>query len=335
MRFGVWTPLPHTVCFEPEMDKGIADITVPGAGDGVDHAYQLAVDVARKAEGYGFDIALVAERYLGPDLEAWILASAIAAQTSRIQIMPAVHSGIITPQVAAKMGATLDRISQGRLAINLVNGWWQEEFEIFGNGAWVDTPEERYGRMTEYVRVMRGLWTEDPFSFEGKFYRVNNGRLPTKVKRLPAPPIYATSRSDDGKDVIAALCDYWFASPRLPYTQYEENFAGLKTEIADMTARVQKAGRTLGFGLPGSVICAPTTEKAVAIAASMVEFGKQGRIPGLAVSGLKACLIGTPQTIADRLLRYRDIGVELFLLNFHPVLDGLDTFAADIMPRLK
>ena len=66
--------------------------------------------------------------------------------------MPAVHPGIVTPQVVAKMGASLDRISGGRFAINIVNGWFQQEFELFSNGAWIDASDARYRRMDEFVR---------------------------------------------------------------------------------------------------------------------------------------------------------------------------------------
>lgn len=335
MRLGVWTPLPHTLALDPTMDKAIRETLVRGGGETPDRAYQYAVDVVRKAESYGFDITLVAERFLGPDLEAWILASALAAQTTRIQIMPAVHSGILTPQVAAKMGASLDRISGGRAAINLVNGWWEEEFDLYGNGAWVKAPEDRYTRMIEYITVMRGLWTEDPFNFEGKFYRVKNGSLPTKVKRLPAPPIFATSRADEGKDVIVQLCDVWFASPRGPHTEYESNFAGIKAEIADMKERAERIGRKISFGLAASILSASTDARAMEIADEMIAFGKTGRVPALTGSGLKTGLLGTPQTIAERMLRYAELGVDVFMLNFHPAVEALDMFAAEIMPRLK
>ena len=76
--------------------------------------------------------------------------------------MVAVHPGMITPQVVAKMGASLDRISGGRFSIKIVNGWWQEEFDLFSNGTWIGDAE-RYPRMGEFIQVLKGLWT-DPIS---------------------------------------------------------------------------------------------------------------------------------------------------------------------------
>ena len=112
-----------------------------------DKSFQFALDVVSKGEALGFDITLIAERLLGPDLEAWMLTAALAARTKTIQIMPAIYPGMITPQLAAKMGATLDRITGGRFVINVVNGWYQKEFELFSNGGWIASSEARYKRM--------------------------------------------------------------------------------------------------------------------------------------------------------------------------------------------
>ena len=84
-----------------------------GAGD---EAFDFAVDIIQQAEQFGFDNTLIAQRFLGPDLEAWTLATALAMRTSTIEVMVAVHPGMTSPQVVAKMGATLDRISGGRCA---------------------------------------------------------------------------------------------------------------------------------------------------------------------------------------------------------------------------
>ena len=138
MRFGIWTPLPHTIRPEPRMQAAITELSTPGMGEGPDKSYRFALDVVREAESAGFDSTLIAQRFLGPDLDAWILASALAAQTRTIEVMPAVHPGIVLPQLVAKFGASLDRISGGRAAIDIVNGWWAEEFDIYGNGSWSD-----------------------------------------------------------------------------------------------------------------------------------------------------------------------------------------------------
>ena len=92
--------------------------------------------------------------------------------TKRIELMVAVHPGMITPQVVAKMGSSLDRISGGRFSINIVNGWWQEEFDLFSNGTWIGDAE-RYPRMGEFIQVLKGLWTDSDFNFDGKYYHAH------------------------------------------------------------------------------------------------------------------------------------------------------------------
>ena len=333
MRLGIWTPLPHTIRPEPAMEAGVRQVKTRDDG-GADKSFAFALEVVSRAEALGFDITLIAERLLGPDLEAWMLTAALAARTRTIQVMPAVYPGMISPQLAAKMGATLDRITGGRFAINVVNGWYQAEFELFSNGAWIGSSEARYNRMNEFVQVLKGLWTEDQFSFSGEFFQANDASLPMKPVRRPHPPIYTASRTDSGKDVIARYCDLWFVNYGADYRQYEENFAAVRRDIADLAARAEHFGREPAFGISAHVICAETLKDAYARADELEAYGRSDRVSSTAARGLGACLVGTPDLIAERMRRYEDIGVELFLLSFHPMLAGLQTFAKYVMPLL-
>jgi dimethylsulfone monooxygenase len=330
MRLGIWTPLPHTIRPEPAMLDGIRQVGTRGDCN-ADKSFQFALDVVSKGEAYGFDITLIAERLLGPDLEAWMLTAALAARTKTIQIMPAVYPGMITPQLAAKMGATLDRITGGRFAINVVNGWHQKEFELFSNGAWIASSEARYNRMNEFVRVLKGLWTEDHFTFEGEYFRTDEATLPQKPVRTPHPPIYTASRTDSGKDVIAAHCDLWFVNYQPDYRRFDESFAIIRRDIADLAERAREFGRTLSFGMSAHISCADTLAEAQARADELEAYGQRDRVSSTAARGLGACLVGTPELIASRMRQYEEIGVDLFLLNFHPMLEGLETFAKRVM----
>src|SRR6185503_19393757 len=191
MQFGIWTPLPHTIRPEARMDAAVAEIKSDAPLDGrPDDTFGFACDVVRRADELGFDTTLIAERYLGPDLSAWVLASALAMVTKRIELMVAVHPGMVTPQVVAKMGASLDRISGGRFAINIVNGWWKQEFDLFSNGGWISDPDRRYPRMREFIEVIKGLWTEPAFSFKGEFYQANLPEaLKGEVTKVVAPKL--------------------------------------------------------------------------------------------------------------------------------------------------
>ena len=102
MRFGVWTPLPHTIRPEPLMNVAIRESGTRGLANGPDKAFRFAVDMITRAEELGFETTLLAERWIGTDHPAWMLASALAPLTRKIELMVAVHPGIITPQVVAK-----------------------------------------------------------------------------------------------------------------------------------------------------------------------------------------------------------------------------------------
>jgi FMNH2-dependent dimethyl sulfone monooxygenase len=262
------------------------------------------------------------------------MSSALAMKTTDIELMVAVHPGIVAPQVVAKMGATLDRISGGRFAINIVNGWWQDEFNLFANGGWLGDMDRRYRRMDEYIRVMKGLWTEDSFSLDGEFYKVEGGRLPIKTVRKPYPTIYAASRTGIGKEVVARECDVWFVPYEPSHRLYEDNVRGLEREVRAMAERSRSYGREIRYGISAHVICEATRDVAEAKADALEEYGKKDPISAVAAKALGAGLVGTPREIAARLRRYEEIGIDTFMLHYHPMMEGLETFAAEVIPLL-
>jgi FMNH2-dependent dimethyl sulfone monooxygenase len=335
MHLGIWTPLPHTLVPEPRMAAAITDATRLGQGEGPDKAVQLALDVVRTAEEHGFAITLIAARHLGPDLEAWTLAAALAMQTKQIEIMVAAHPGIFQPQMVAKMTASLDRISGGRAAVNVVNGWNVDEFQIYGNGAWLSNPDDRYLRMDEFIQVMRGLWVEDKFDFSGKFYQVTSGTLPLRSMRTPNPPIYTASRSDSGKLTTAKYGDYWFVPDRGDFRKARETEQLIRAEVSHMQQLSSQFGRELRFGLSANIVVGLSTEEAERRAERLEAYGRQARYNKSSIAGLGACLVGTPVTIAERIDAYEDMGVNLLLLQFHPMEQGLAHFISEVLPMTK
>jgi FMNH2-dependent dimethyl sulfone monooxygenase len=289
----------------------------------------------RRGEELGFETTLIAERWMGTDHSAWMLASALAALTSRIELMVAVHPGIMTPQAVAKLAVSLDRISGGRAAINIVNGWWKEEFETFGHDWQPQDDDARYRRMDEFVRVLRGLWQQDVFEFHGEYYAVDRQGLPLKSVHMPHPPIYAGTRNPMGKDVIARDGDYWFVDYETDYRKAEHNIEQAAVFIADMRRRAERHGRTIDFGMSCHVICADSTEKAVELANELEEHGKASRVAAIAGKALGPGLVGTPELIADRIRRYEAAGVGTLMMHFHPMMKGMENFASLIMPLLN
>lgn len=335
MKFGIWTPLPHTYRIEPAMAEAIADLKRPGAGGPDDKSFRLAADLLRRGEDLGFTTTLIAERHLGPDLECWMIGAALIAETKRMELLVAVHPGIYTPAVVAKMGASFDRISGGRFALNVVNGWFEEEIELFGNGAWIDRTEARYRRMDEFIALTRALWTEESVDFDGEFYSAHNGRLPIRPVQQPNPPIYAASSAPDGKETVAKHCDWWFVPYVQTYAGIEGNMSRLADEITAMNARAAAYGRTVSYGISAHAICCDSEAEAEDRALELEAYGAQDPVSAVAAKALGAGLVGTPKRIIERLRYYEEIGIDMAMVHFFPMHDGMETFAAKIMPAFS
>ena len=153
----------------------------------------------------------------------------------------------------------------------------------------------------------------------------------TKCVRSPRPPVYAASGADLGKDIIAQFCDAWFVSNESGYGAYDENLKTIESDIADMRRRASAFGRKLGFGLSAHVVCAPTVEEANARVAA-IESLPDANVP---IKALGAGLVGTPAIVAERIRRWEAMGIDLLMLQFNPMREGLETFAREIMPRLR
>tara|TARA_B100000676_G_scaffold271026_1_gene288111 strand:- start:1451 stop:2584 length:1134 start_codon:yes stop_codon:yes gene_type:complete len=335
MRFGIWTPLPHSVRIEADMAIAINDLSSKGQGGKEDRSFSLALSVIKKAEKLGFETTLIAERYIGPDLEAWIMASAMVAETKSIELMVAAHPGILHPQIVAKMGASLDRISGGRFAVNVVNGWYKKEFEVFGNGGWLDRSTERYARMGEFMHILRGLWCENSFSFNGAHFQCEDAVLPIKTLQLPNPPIYAASGSKEGMLEIAKYADVWFANYEPGIKNAKKNIEKISADIKEMKRLSCDLGRELKYAISAHVICKETRKEALQHASALEAYGSRDQVSAVAAKALGAGLIGTPEDIVSRLIQLKNIGIEIPMLHFHPMMEGMETFAREIIPRLS
>ncbi len=331
LRLGIWAPLPHAIRPEPQVERALADLGTQGVGASVDRSYAFVRAVVQRAEILGFDLTLIAERFVARDLEAWVVASALAVETSRIELLTAVHPGIVPPQVVAKMAASLDRLSGGRCSINVVPGRRSEEFDLYGNGSWLGDSVERYRRMDEFIAVMKGLWLNDRLDHAGAFFNVKDAGMATKTVRSPCPPVYAASSAEAGKDIIARTCDTWFVSHDAGLDAYEANVSRIAADIADMRRRAGAHGRALGYGISTHVICHDTWEAAEREARDLETHAASN----VAVRALGAGLVGDPRQIADRIKRYQAVGVDCLMLQFHPMRDGLERFAAQVMPLLR
>lgn len=334
MELGIWTPLPHTVP-PPGL---LPEAFEYGPGASRDDTYlRLALDVVRRADEFGFDVTLVAERFMGPDAEAWILATTLAASTSRITVMPAVHPGILAPQVVAKLAATLHQVSGGRSAVNIVNGWAQAEFQNFSNGQWLVDPEARYRRMTEFLEVLRRLWIEDEVTHRGEFYALDGAYLgPKPVDTLPA--VFGASGSEAGRDALARYGDVWFLgrpamSARESDEKFDEEIEHISREISAMRQRAAGFGRAIKCGLVAMVVVGEDEQETGSVHDALDDYSRRGLMEAISVGGLP--LFGTPVQIEKRVRALDGAGVDLLMLKFAPMRTGLERFGSGVLPLIQ
>jgi FMNH2-dependent dimethyl sulfone monooxygenase len=333
---GLYAPVPH-VTVGSVLIRSSIECAMSGLPDTVvDHQMQAAREIVLRAEESGFDLVLVAERHRGPDLEAWILAAALASLTSRIRIMPAVHPGLWHPTLIAKMAASLDRIAPGRSAINIVTGWNEAEARMFGGDVLLGD-HQRYDRAEEFIQVLRGMWESTPFSFAGSHYNVDGSEL--LLKPASPIPLFAASRSERGLDTVARSADWWFVGPDPKAEDPKAITDSLRTAIEDMNARAEQFGRRVRYAFNPFVAIGENSEaarshveKLLLDAASHADRAKMLDYIGPA---MKAGCIGEPARVQDQLQLYSELGIELFLMKFVPTFSEIDKIRDHVIQPLR
>ncbi|WP_456272329.1 LLM class flavin-dependent oxidoreductase [Bacillus sp. AK031] len=323
-------------------------------GENMPATYEYAEKVALSAEKWGYSTTLIAELYLndikGPEydsLEAWTTAAALAAATDKLEIMTAVRPGFHNPATAAKMAANIDQMSKGRFTLNVVSAWWAEEARQYG-GIFTEH-DERYDRTREFIDVLKGLWTEDSFSYNGKYYQFQDTKLFPKPVQNPNPTLYAGGESEKGKAAIVEKCD--------AYVMHGGTVEEIQRKIEDMKSRREQTGNPAlsSFGMAAYVICRDSEEEAMeeltritAVKDSSAYAGfndftsksqleQQIQLQDYSVSnrGLRPNLVGTPEQIAERIVEYENAGLDLLLLQFSPQLEEMERFAKQVMPLVE
>jgi FMNH2-dependent dimethyl sulfone monooxygenase len=339
MRFGFWMPV-----FGGWL-RNVEDEGMPAT-----FAYQR--DLAQRAERTGWDVTLLAELNLndikGPEadcLEAWTTAAALAPLTNRLELMTAVRPNFRLPAIVAKEAATIDHISGGRFTLNVVSAWWQQESDMYG-GTWV-AHDERYARTDEFLAVLKGMWTRDEYTLDGRYYQIRSARLAPKPVQRPWPTLYAGGESPAAKELIARECD--------AYLMHGDPVTVLAPKIEDMRARRAKHPDLppLRFGVAGYAIVrgsdAETKREVERITdvrasargyASYLDFVKGSQLEteisledySVSNRGLRTGLVGTPEHVAERISELERIGIDLLLLQCSPQREEMDRIAAEVFP---
>ena len=315
--------------------------------------------LAQRSEEIGYDLTLIAELLLNdikgikaPSLDAWSTAAALAAVTERLELMVAVRPSFHPPAILAKQAANIDRISDGRLALNVVSAWWKDEARRFG--AAFDEHDDRYARTREWLDVIDGAWREPSFTYHGKFYNHDDIVLEPKPVSKPGrrrPTIYAGGESEAAKTLIARQCD--------AYVMHGDPPERIAPKIADMRARREQAAESLGvdlppmqFGVAAYVIVRDSEaevkreiDRITNVAAgspgyenyrdwiSNTKLEQQVSLQDYSVSnrGLRAGLVGTPDQVAERTAQFAEAGVDLLLLQCSPQLEEMERFADEVI----
>ncbi|APH58550.1 FMNH2-dependent alkanesulfonate monooxygenase [Granulibacter bethesdensis] len=293
--------------------------------------------------------------------DSWIIASAMVPLTQRTRFLVAVRPGLSEPSMTARMAATLDRLSGGRLLINVVAGGDPKELQ--GDGVFLDH-SERYEATAEYLQVWRALLEGETVDFEGKHVRSKQGKLLYPPVQTPYPPLYFGGSSEAGQEVAAEQCDV--------YLTWGEPPEDVAEKIADMRARAAKRGRKLSFGIRLHVIVRETAEEAWAAADHLIQYvtdeaietaqkafahfdsvgqqrmarlhsGRREKLEispnlwagvGLVRGGAGTALVGSPQQVADRMKEYMALGIDRFILSGYPHLEECYRFAELVFPLL-
>ena len=201
--------------FSSNLSGGCAITTIPGT---LEATWPNTLALARLADEMEFEALVPVGRWRGfggptnfngAGFECFSWAAGIGASTRYSGVFATSHVPTIHPIMAAKQAATIDHITGGRFALNIVTGWHKPEIEMFG--AKLFEHDARYDMAAEWVGIIKRMWTEDePFDFEGKYYRVQGAVLDPKPVRKPYPVIMNAGGSEKGRHFAARHCDVAF-----------------------------------------------------------------------------------------------------------------------------
>ncbi len=261
-------------------------------------------------------------------LEAWTTLAALAARTRRVRIGPQVTPiALRHPVFIAKMGATLDRISDGRLTLQVGAGWNREEFETFGF-PFDEAFAVRYAKMVEGVEIIQRLWTEDaPVTYTGQHYRLTAAPAWPKPVQRPRPPLWFGGTSAKIRRAVARYGDGW--TPAAPhYTGLDPDFYA--KAWGEICAWAAEAGRDPAALTPGALFCTTIDRDGRRARQVASRLRKRREWADMSLEELERrgiVIAGDPEDCIRGIERYVRAGVRHFSLSFIPLSDIEATLA--------
>ncbi len=330
-------------------------------GRQVDHAYMKQIAVA--VDNLGYEGVLIPTGRSCED--PWITAASLIDATKNLKFLVALRPGVTTPALAARMAATFDRLSNGRVLLNLVTGG--DEQELKGDGVYEDHAT-RYQTAAEYTKIWREILTRshtgESFTFHGERLSVDDAKLLYPPVQQPYPPLWFGGSSEAAQELAAEQVD--------TYLTWGEPPAAVEQKIQTMQAKSAAKGRRLNYGIRLHVIVRETSAEAWAAADELIQYvddatiaaaqqkfrqmdsvgqrrmaelhnGDKSKLEvspnlwagvGLVRGGAGTALVGDPQTVADRIQEYADLGINTFIFSGYPHLEESIRFAELVFPLL-
>ncbi|MBV9577287.1 MAG: FMNH2-dependent alkanesulfonate monooxygenase [Chloroflexi bacterium] len=297
--------------------------------------------------------------------EAWITAATLVPETRQLRFLVAVRPGIGSPTAAARMAATFDRLSNGRMLINVVTGG--DPRQLAGDGLFL-THDERYRMTDEFLTIFRRVSAGESVDFEGDYLHVAGAQLQLRAQQQPYPPLYFGGSSAIARDIAARHADM--------YLTWGEHPLDVAEKIADVRRRAAHLGRSPRFGIRLHAVIRDTDEQAWTAAdelisrvddatiaraqANFAQFDSEGQQRQLALRrnghvrsrealqiapnlwagvglvrhGAGAALVGSPHTVAERMREYAALGIDTFILSGYPHLEEAYRVAELLFPHL-
>ncbi|RDW74223.1 putative pyrimidine monooxygenase RutA-4 [Coleophoma crateriformis] len=323
--------------------------------------FELNKEIVVKAEKYGFDFALSMIKMRGYggvtqhwdyNLESFTLMAGLAAVTKKIQLFASTPVLALPPAVVARMASTIDSIAPGRFGVNIVTGWQTAEYDQMGLWPGNDYFGYRYEYATEYVQVMKDLWSKGSSDFKGKHFTMNDCRL------LPMPSeeikLIAAGQSGPGTTFAAKYCHYNFTSG-----------SGINqpTAFQEANSRLVEAAKTEGRDVGALVlfmIIADETDEAAhakfewynkgtdmeALAWMRNQSGKDVKADNYSTAkrmvqmatncnGSMSTLIGSYASVASMLDEVASQPIKGVMLTFDDFVKGVEDFGTRIQPLMK
>jgi len=341
IRFGVWALTEGTWHSRRHPD------------DPFDASWERNKRQVMEAEALGFDSTLLAQHTVNPfgdqydELEPWTAAAALAALTERIELIVAIKPTLYHATVLAKMALQVEEISAGRLSLNVVNAWFRPEFEKAGLA--FAEHDERYAIGAEWLEVVRSLISGERTTFHGSYLDVDDYVLRPASRWRERPRIYVGGESEPAQDLATRLADVWFINGK-PVDA-----------VAKLTRSMSSRPRTgapVAFGLSAFVIARESDEQATSELAYLSELAEEDAEEKVRLyansdqksvmlqaavrerpvgtnGGTAAGLVGSYDSVADRIVRFHDVGIETFMLQFQPFEAEMRRFAHEVAPRVR